>query len=80
MNVYETTVTETFPILPYLFFDSASANLVPRYQFISADGNSQFTENALPHNSLGAYYHILDIIGKRMTEKFVDRPVEFTVY
>ena len=68
VNVYETTVTETFPILPYLFFDSASENLVPRYHFISSSEHSQFSENALPHNSLGAYYHILDIIGKRMTD------------
>ncbi len=69
VSVYETTVTETFPVLPYIFFDSASTNFVPRYHVITSAERSKFNESSLPHNSLGAYYHILNIIGKRMAEK-----------
>ena len=69
VSVYETTVTETFPILPYIFFDSASTTISPRYHVIAPSEQKTFAEGALPHNSLGAYYHILNIIGKRMSEK-----------
>jgi outer membrane protein OmpA-like peptidoglycan-associated protein len=69
ISVFETTVTETFPMLPYLFFDSASENLVPRYHQITSAERQSFAEGQLPHNSLGAYYHILNIVGKRLMDK-----------
>jgi outer membrane protein OmpA-like peptidoglycan-associated protein len=69
VSVFETTVTETFPILPYIFFDSANSEPVSRYHTVTASDRASFAEGALPHNSLGAYYDILNIIGKRMTDK-----------
>jgi outer membrane protein OmpA-like peptidoglycan-associated protein len=67
VGIRETIVTETFPILPYIFFDSASADLAARYTRISPEGRGEFDENSLPHRSLGTYYSILNIIGSRMT-------------
>ncbi|MEO5930454.1 MAG: OmpA family protein [Candidatus Kapaibacterium sp.] len=64
VEILETVVTETFPILPYIFFDSASAELPARYNRLS--DTAGFTEQMLPHRSLGAYYHMLNVIGSRL--------------
>ncbi|MBC8145535.1 MAG: hypothetical protein H7X80_08105, partial [bacterium] len=64
----QTIVTETFPILPYIFFDEGSPVLSPRYVQISGDARSTFSENLLPRRSLEAYYHLLNIVGRRLEE------------
>lgn len=75
IDVVETIVTETFPILPYVFFDSASANLPERYARLEEPEKRSFRENALSRmissdnkKSLEAYYHLLNIIGSRMVK------------
>ncbi|MDP4199775.1 MAG: OmpA family protein [Bacteroidota bacterium] len=65
-HIIETTVTETFPILPYIFFDSASATLSDRFAQLTPFEIAQFRENELPHKSLESYYQILNVIGGRM--------------
>jgi outer membrane protein OmpA-like peptidoglycan-associated protein len=65
-HIIETTVTETFPILPYIFFDSASAVLPDRFAQITPDAAAQFRESELPHRSLESYYQIMNVIGSRM--------------
>jgi outer membrane protein OmpA-like peptidoglycan-associated protein len=67
LHIIETTVTETFPILPYIFFDSASAVLPDRFAQITPNEASGFKESDLPHRSLESYYQILNVIGSRMT-------------
>jgi hypothetical protein len=66
LHIIETTVTETFPILPYIFFDSASAVLPDRFAQLSPAASQQFRESDLPHRSLESYYQILNVIGSRM--------------
>jgi outer membrane protein OmpA-like peptidoglycan-associated protein len=73
VHIVETIVTETFPVLPYLFFDSASAVLPNRYVQLHQDDLNGFRENKLPkmddregHRSLEAYYNVLNIVGSRM--------------
>jgi len=67
LSILETFVTQTYPILPYIFFDSSSANLSNK--FIKRYENSyQFDEKKLPHNNLDIYYHILDILGSRLSK------------
>ncbi len=66
LHVIETTVTETFPILPYLFFDSASAAIPNRFIRLSPSETSGFSEDNLPHHSLESYYQLLNVIGSRM--------------
>jgi outer membrane protein OmpA-like peptidoglycan-associated protein len=68
VNIMETIVTETFPLLPYIFFDSASALLPARYIRAESSEREAFDENNLPHRSLGTYYRILDIIGNRLVK------------
>ncbi len=65
-HIIETTVTETFPILPYIFFDSASAIIPDRFAQISPTNAAQFKESELPHRSLESYYQILNVVGSRM--------------
>ncbi|MEP7234429.1 MAG: OmpA family protein, partial [Ignavibacteriota bacterium] len=48
---------------------SAGSDISYRYHQIPPSEQKSFSEKDLPHNSLGAYYHILNIVGKRMTDK-----------
>jgi outer membrane protein OmpA-like peptidoglycan-associated protein len=69
LNIVETIVTETFPLLPYVFFDSASDQLPARYHAVASSATGSFQETDLPHHSLEAYHHILNVIGSRMTSE-----------
>lgn len=63
----ETIVTQTYPLLPYVFFDSSSYEIKGKYlQSVMGPGN--FDEEKLPKFTLTIYYHILDIIGHRMSK------------
>ena len=68
VSIIETIVTETFPVLPYLFFDSASNQLADRYITIPDRNIGSFAETDLPHQSLDAYYNILNVVGSRMAK------------
>ncbi|MBX3043316.1 MAG: OmpA family protein [Candidatus Kapabacteria bacterium] len=59
----ETIVTQTYPILPYIFFNSLSADIKNVYTLNSP---SNFDEAKLPKDNLKIYYNILNIIGSRM--------------
>lgn len=65
LEIRETIVTQTFPLLPYVFFDSSSATLPPKYT--SNTTPNAFNEQTLPKQTLPIYYAMLDVIGKRMT-------------
>jgi len=65
-HIIETTVTETFPILPYVFFDSASARLSDRFAQLNTLEVAKFRESDLPHRSLESYYQLLNVIGSRL--------------
>lgn len=67
LELQETVVTETFPLLPYIFFDSASVIVRNKYNPRNVL-TSSFSEEALPKETLEIYYHILHIVGKRMRE------------
>ncbi len=65
LEISQTMVTQTYPLLPYIFYDSLSAELAGKYihrELITQD----FEEVLLPKSTLDIYYHILDIIGHRM--------------
>lgn len=64
LEISETVVTQTFPLLPYVFFDSASADLRPTYR--AAPPVAEFRELDLPKQTLPIYYNVLDILGSRM--------------
>lgn len=59
------------PLLNYVFFDEGSADLPARYQRVTTQGNSAPTfreEDVFALNTLPIYYHVLNIIGYRMTK------------
>ncbi|RMF35991.1 MAG: OmpA family protein [Chlorobiota bacterium] len=64
ITVQEAVVTETFPLLPYVFFDSASSVIPPRY--VPPIDPERFADSLLPRSTLGIYYHLLHILGKRL--------------
>jgi outer membrane protein OmpA-like peptidoglycan-associated protein len=65
LEISETIVTQTFPLLPYIFFDSSRVEVRDVYTSGNTDIRS-FDEMKLPKETLGIYYHILDIVGARM--------------
>ena len=64
----QTVVTETFPILPYVFFDEGSPVIAPRYTKITSGERTTFSEERLPRRSLEAYYQLLNIVGRRLND------------
>lgn len=66
IRVIETTVTETFPILPYIFFDSASDALPTRLLKLTSEEAQNFDEANLPHRSLESYYSLLNVVAARL--------------
>ncbi len=64
LEVQETFVTQTYPLLPYIFFDSARTELSDKYKQ-NVDDN--FNEQSLPRETLTTYYSSLNIIGKRLS-------------
>lgn len=65
IKVLETTITEAYPLLPYIFFDEKSEKLNQKYL---QNWNEDFDESSLTHNSIEIYYRVLDIIGKRLNK------------
>lgn len=63
INIVQTTVTETYPILPYIFFDEKKSIIHDRYLDRRFEN---IAENELPKNSVEIYQNLLPIIGKRM--------------
>ncbi len=68
IHIVATTVTETFPILPYIFFDENSSQIPPRYIRRGGDSIATFHEENLPDNAPDIYHSILDVTGKRMKD------------
>lgn len=60
----ETIVTQTYPILPYIFFDEANSEIKKVYTENNTPGN--LIESDLPKDNLKIYYRLLDIIGYRL--------------
>ncbi len=66
LQVQETIVTQTFPLLPYIFFDSAKADIPAKFMPRSAGQSAQFSEADLPKETLPTYYTMLSLLGKRL--------------
>jgi outer membrane protein OmpA-like peptidoglycan-associated protein len=66
VSITETFVTETFPLLPYIFFEKDSDQLADKYTHGGKTGASSFSERDVPRKTLDIYYHILDIMGSRL--------------
>lgn len=66
LRVEEVRWTEYFPLLPYIFFNKASAE--PRTEYASIATRGEFRWEELPMDALGVNRSVLDIVGKRMQE------------
>ncbi len=57
------------PLLNYIFFDENSSSLPSRYKLLDQQGVESFSEEKVnSSNRLTTYYHILNIVGKRMRQ------------
>jgi outer membrane protein OmpA-like peptidoglycan-associated protein len=67
LEVQETIVTQTFPLLPYIFFDSTRTELRPQY-IHDTPNRDNFKETELLKSTLPIYYNLLNIVGKRLQD------------
>lgn len=72
IQLRKTVVTQTYPLLPMIFFDEKSSNIKKDY---ITTYNNDFSEAELPHNTLDIYYNILNIIGSRANENTIENIV-----
>ena len=58
------------PFLNYVFFDENSAEIPARYERLKESETEQFSKNGIQSSDrLKTYYHLLNIVGKRMQEE-----------
>ena len=66
----ETVSNRLTPLLNYVFFDQNSGVLPERYKRLKGDELQQFSVDRLhSFGTLDRYYHLLNIVGKRLTDK-----------
>lgn len=67
--VEEISEVKQRPLLNYIFFKDGSSALEERYRRLGSEQTEAFAINDLHHDeTLDMYYHILNIVGKRMRE------------
>lgn len=65
LTITERKIVDEFPLLNYVFFDSAEAKIDRRYhRFTASEETTGFNEETIAQ-SLEKYYHVLNIIGSR---------------
>lgn len=69
MTVEEFSSTLMTPLLPYVFFDENSSDIPNRYARLTAASARSFDIDAVNSpETLPTYYHLLNIVGRRMTD------------
>lgn len=64
LTLRQTMITQTYPLLPYIFFDSAQSALRPVYHIQTS--TESFSENDISKETLDIYYALIPIIAQRM--------------
>jgi outer membrane protein OmpA-like peptidoglycan-associated protein len=70
IEIQRTPWTEGVPVVPYIFFDSASARLPERYvKLATPESRERFSLDSLPAiNPVDIHWQILNVVGRRMQE------------
>jgi outer membrane protein OmpA-like peptidoglycan-associated protein len=67
--IEEFTSNKLKPLLNYIFFDENSDNITNKYKLLNHASAEQFQVNNLySAETIGIYYHVLNIIGRRMVD------------
>lgn len=59
---------EALPVLNQVFFAEGSSTIPDRYRLLDRESAAVFTRDQLTGSALDVYYHMLNLIGKRMQE------------
>lgn len=69
LRIEEIVATDLRPLLNYIFFDEGSSTLPARYRNLDPSSVQSFREEQLyAQGTLETYYHILNIVGRRMRD------------
>ncbi|MCB2205520.1 OmpA family protein [bacterium] len=69
LTIEEIVGRETVPLLNYVFFDEDKAELPARYEKLAPAEAESFAIASLPEGTLERYYHMLNIVAKRMKQR-----------
>ncbi len=69
IRIEEFASTRVRPLLPYVFFERSASKIPGRYRMLSSEQRDGFSEkNFYNLDALVTYYHILNIVGRRLTD------------
>ncbi len=68
VRIEEYDSTEVLPILNQIFFAESSSDLRPEYRRLSMQETETFTNAQLLGSALDVYYHVLNIVGRRLRQ------------
>lgn len=67
--VEEIHTRNLYPLLQFIFFDEGSDKFAARYHLLNSPAETQaFDEHKIPGGTLEKYYHVLNIVGKRLNQ------------
>lgn len=68
VRIEEYDSTEVLPLLNQIFFAEGSAGLRPEYRLLAQAEANAFSNAQLLGSALDVYYHVLNVVGKRLRE------------
>jgi outer membrane protein OmpA-like peptidoglycan-associated protein len=68
VRIDEYDSVEALPVLNQIFFAEGSSRIPERYRLLDREGATVFTRDLLTGSALDVYYHMLNLIGKRLQE------------
>ena len=68
VRIDEYDSVEALPVLNQVFFAEGSSRIPERYHLLDREGSTVFTRDQLKGSALDVYYHMLNLIGKRLQE------------
>ncbi len=68
VSIEQLTIVDSSPLLNYIFFDTGQSKIPERYNLLKNQDEAQEFDEKMLRNTITKYYHVLNIIGKRLSE------------
>jgi len=68
VSIEQLTIVDSSPLLNYVFFDTGQSKIPERYNLLKNQAEAQEFDEKMLRNTITKYYHVLNIIGKRLSE------------
>ncbi len=68
ITIEQLTIIDSSPLLNYVFFDTGQSQIPEHYNLIKTQAETADFDETMLRNTITKYYHVLNIIGKRLSE------------